>query len=341
MAQEDAWHERWARQLALDQVGEEGQRALGRATAAVVGAGALGSNSAELLARMGVGSIRVMDRDVLEPSNLHRQRVLGEADLDRSKAEALAERLHALVPSCKVEGIVEDVSPSNALGLLEGADIVVDGLDGMRARYVLNDACLELGVPWVYGGVVATGGMAAAFPAGGPCLRCLFPEMPAKGALPTCESEGIHPSVPAVVAGIQVAEATKLLLGQRPPPRLIALDLWSTEWRVVELSKRAGCPACGEGRRDFLAAGDRDTVTTLCGHGTVQISPATRRGPIDLDAKAEEWRGKGLSVRRAGPVLTLDLGESTLHLFASGRALVKGTTEAAKAKSVYARYVVK
>jgi len=341
MDEQDAWHDRWARQLPLDGFGEEGQRALGRATAAVVGAGALGSSSAELLARMGIGTVRVIDRDVLEASNLHRTRVLGAADIGRPKAEALAERLAALAPWCRVEGVVEDVTGSNALGLLQGADVVLDGLDGMRARFVLNDACLELGIPWVYGGVLAMGGLVATFPAGGPCLRCLFPEVPPDGSVPGCESEGVHPSAPSLVASVQVAQASRLLLDARPPPRLLAFDLGADDWRVVDIEMRQGCPACGQGRREHLAAGDRDIIVTLCGRGAVQISPSARRGPVDLDAKAAEWGAEGLAVLRRGPVLTLDMGETKLHLFASGRALVKGTTEQAVAKGMYTKYVLR
>jgi len=339
--QENAWRDRWARQLPLDGFGEEGQRALGRATAAVVGAGVLGSNSADLLARMGLGTVLVIDRDVLEASNLHRQRVLGAVDVGRPKAEALAERLSALAPWCRVEGVVEDVTGSNALGLLQGADVVLDGLDSMRARYVLNDACLELGVPWVYGGVLAMGGLVATFPAGGPCLMCLFPEGPRDGSVPTCESEGVHPSAPALVAAVQVAQASRLLLGLRPPPRLVAFDLAADDWRVVDIEMRQGCPACGQGRREHLAAAERDVIVTLCGRGSVQVSPSSRRGPVDLDARASVWAREGLAVSRHGPVLTLDLGAMQLHLFASGRALVKGTTEQAVAKGLYTKYVLR
>ncbi len=338
---EHAWEDLWSRQLPLESVGEEGQRALAKATVSVVGAGALGSNSAELLARMGVGTVRVVDRDVLEPSNLHRQRVLGEPDLGRPKAEAMAERLGALVPWSRVEGVVEDVTGSNALGLLQGSDVVVDGLDNMRSRYVLNDACLELGIPWVYGGVVATSGIVATLGGGGPCLRCLFPTVPRDGALPSCDTEGVHPSAPAVVAAVQVAQALRAVLGRDAPHRMLALDVWADEWRTVELARAEGCPACVQGRREFLTAAERDVVTTLCGRGVVQISPAERRGPVDLDARLEAWRAEGLTAWRTGPVLTLDLGEVRLHLFASGRAIVKGTAEHAVAKGTYTRYVLK
>jgi adenylyltransferase/sulfurtransferase len=282
MVEDDEWRERYLRQTVLAPIGEEGQRRLGGTTVAVVGAGALGSNSAELLVRMGFGHVRLIDRDVLELSNLHRT-------------------------------------------------------DNMSTRYVVNDACLELGVPWVYGGVVATGGLVAPLLPEGPCLRCLFPHPPEPGSLPTCESAGIHPSVPAVVASVQVAMASRLALDELDGPRLLALDIWSDEWRVIEIGARPDCPACAGGAREFLTGGPGETVTSLCGQDAVQIDPG-QHAHVDMEAKAREWEKVG-QVTRRGPMLVLDLGEVRIQLFPTGRALVKGTAEVAVAKSLYARYV--
>jgi len=337
MAADDPWHDRYSRQIALEPVGEEGQRRLGQATVTVVGAGALGSNSADLLVRMGIGRVRIIDRDVVEMSNLHRFRVLGDAHVGRSKADALAEELAAATPGTTIEALPEDLTAGNALALLEGADVVVDGLDNMETRYIINDACLELGIPWVYGGVVGTTGMEAPFPAGGPCLRCLFPDPPEPGALPTCESVGIHPSIPAAIAAVQVVHATRLLLGESVEGRLLTVDLWTDQWRTMDFGRRANCPACTRGSREFLASGAGDIATSLCGQNAVQINPP-QRASVDLDAKEREWAALG-KVTRSGSVLTLDLGNVRLQLFPSGRALVKGTAEVAVAKTVYARYV--
>jgi adenylyltransferase/sulfurtransferase len=337
MAIQDPYRERYARQLALDVVGEDGQRRLSEATVAVVGAGALGSNSAELLVRMGVGHVRLIDRDVVETHNLHRLRVLGDEHVGQSKATALAEVLEGLLVDANVEAVPEDMVAGNALALLEGADVVLDGLDNMDGRYLLNDACLELGVPWVYAGVVSTGGLVAPFPAGGPCLRCMFPEPPSPGLLPTCESAGILPSAPALVAAVQVSLASRFILGEVVPARMLALDLWSDDWRTVDFDRRAECPACVGGEREFLMAKDGEMVSTLCGQEAVQINPG-RTARIDMEAKAREWAAYG-EVSISGPVLTLDLGDTRLLLFPSGRALVKGTAEASVAKSLYARFV--
>lgn len=331
------WLDRFSRQTPLEGVGEEGQRRLGEATVAVVGAGALGSNSVDLLVRMGLGRVRVIDRDVVERSNLHRLRVLGDAHVGMSKAEALARALNDAVEGASVQALPEDLAPGNALALLEGADVVVDGLDNMQGRYLVNDACLELGIPWVYSGVVGAVGMEAPFPAGGPCLRCLFPEPPAPGVLPTCEGAGVHPSGPAAVAALQVAHATRFVLGGAVAPKLLMMDLWTDQWRTVDLGQRQDCPACVGGSREFLSSEAGEIATSLCGQDAVQINPP-ERARVDLDAKEREWARLG-RVTRSGPVLTLEVGDVRLQLFPSGRALVKGTAEVAVAKTMYARYV--
>lgn len=252
MAEGEDWKERFSRQIVLPQLGEEGQLALGEATVTIVGAGGLGSTSAETLVRMGLGRVRVIDPDVVELSNLHRVRIFGESDVGRSKVQVLAERLTGLIEGPIIDPVRQRLGPDNALDLLRGADVVLDGLDNIGDRYLLNDACLELDLPWIYGGVVATGGLVAPFLPGGPCLRCLFPEPPADGVLPTTATAGIHPSLPALVSSVQVAQATRIVLGQKDVPSLLAMDMWSDDWRVVELSRRQDCPACVGGRRDFL-----------------------------------------------------------------------------------------
>ena len=246
------WQERFSRQIVLPQLGEEGQLALGEANIVIVGAGGLGTTSAETLVRMGFGHVRVIDPDVVELSNLHRVRLYGESDVGRPKVEVLAERLTRLIEGPTIEPVREHLDPENVLDLLSGADVVLDGLDNMGDRYLVNDACLELDQTWVYGGVVATGGLVAPFHPGGPCLRCLFPEPPADGTLPTTATAGIHPSLPALVSSVQVALTTRIVLGQEERASLLAMDMWSDDWRVIALSRRKDCPACVGGRRDFL-----------------------------------------------------------------------------------------
>jgi adenylyltransferase/sulfurtransferase len=201
---------------------------------------------------MGVGNVRVIDSDIVELSNLHRVRMFREEDVGRPKAAVLASRLTELLRDASIDALVDELSPENALAVLEGSDVVLDGLDDMDARYVVNDACLELAIPWVYGGVVATSGLVSPFLPGGPCLRCLFPEPPMSGSLPSTETHGIHPSLPATVAAVQVSMATRILLGKGVDPVLLAMDLWSGEWRTVSLERREGCKACSQGLREFI-----------------------------------------------------------------------------------------
>ena len=255
MAEDDRWRDRYSRQLVLSPIGEAGQRRLGKARAVVVGAGGLGSNSADLLVRMGFGKVVLIDSDTVELSNLHRVRIYGEDDVGRAKVDVMKDRLGHHIEGDALETRQAHLDGGNALDLLRGTDVVLDGLDNMETRYIINDACLELGIPWVYGGVVATGGMVAPIPDDGPCLRCIFPNPPGPGVLPTTTTHGIHPALPAVVASIQVALASRFVLEGIPEPKMTAMDLWTDDWRVIRLIRRDDCPACVQGRREFLEGG--------------------------------------------------------------------------------------
>ena len=252
MVEDDKWRDRYSRQLALDTIGEEGQRKLGKTKVVVVGAGGLGSNSVDLLVRMGFGKVVLIDGDVVERSNLHRVRMFGDVDVGRSKVDIVQSRLGYHIDGANLETRKLHLDGGNAMDLLGGADVVLDGLDNMETRYIINDACLELGIPWVYGGVVATGGLVAPFPVGGPCFRCLFLDPPEPGALPTTSTHGIHPALPSLVASIQVALASRLVLEGIHDPNLTAMDLWSDDWRVIRLTRREDCPACIQGHREYL-----------------------------------------------------------------------------------------
>jgi adenylyltransferase/sulfurtransferase len=252
VSEEGKWRDRYSRQLVLASIGEEGQRRLGEASVVVVGAGGLGTNSVDLLVRMGFGNVLVIDDDKVDLSNLHRVRIFGEVDVGRSKVDILQYRLGHNIEGARLRTEKVRLVPENAVDLLAGADVVLDGLDNMGSRYVLNDACLDLGIPWVYGGVVSTGGLVAPFPVGGPCFRCLFPDPPGPGSLPTTETHGIHPALPSVVASIQVALASRFVLEGIGEPHLTAMDLWYDDWRVIRLTRREDCPACVQGDLGFL-----------------------------------------------------------------------------------------
>jgi len=245
--------DRYHRQVLLPQVGLEGQRRLRASRVCIIGLGALGTHVADHLARAGVGLLRLVDRDVPELTNLQRQSLFEEADVEEAtpKAIAAARRLRAVNRDAEVEPIVEDVTAFNIERLISDIDVVVDGSDNYELRYLLNDAALRRHVPWIYGGVVSTHGTTMTIlPGEGPCLRCLFPDPPPPGTAPTCDTAGVLGPAAAIIAAIQASEAIKLLLGHQAERNraLLGIDIWTLEWTRVDLPARnPDCPACAAG----------------------------------------------------------------------------------------------
>ncbi len=242
--------ERYSRHLLIAEFGAEGQRALLRSTALIVGCGALGSNLAGMLVRAGVGRVRIIDPDVLHRHNLHRQVLFDEDDVRarRPKAVAAAARLRRINPGVVVEEHVGRLGEDNVDALLQDVDVVLDGLDNFETRYLVNDACIRRGIPWVYGGVIATSGMTmTVVPGRGPCLRCAFPDPPPAGLLPTTDTEGVLTTAPATIAAIQASEAFKLLSGRGElNTRLLHVELWTATIRSLSLQRDPACAACGD-----------------------------------------------------------------------------------------------
>jgi len=333
--------QRYSRQTLLAELGREGQERLLQATLLIVGCGALGSHLANLAARAGIGRIRLADRDVVELSNLHRQVLFDERDAADSvpKAIAAARRLERVNRDVELEPHVVDVAPDNVASLAEGVDVVLDGTDNLETRYLLNDVCLELSVPWVYAGVVGTRGVTLTVrPGAGPCLRCLFPEPPPAGTLPTCDTVGVLGTAPALLASLQVTEAIKLLVDpERVGAQLLQIDLWRRSFRAVDVQRDASCPACAHGRRDFLLAEVTSWTTTLCGRNAVQVSPPSDAA-IDLERLAARL-ARGGTVRRDGYLLRFDVDGRELMVFPDGRAIVLSTTDESEARALYCRYL--
>jgi molybdopterin-synthase adenylyltransferase len=333
---------RYSRQELFAGIGRAGQERIRAATAVVVGSGALGSALAETLVRAGVGALRVVDRDFVEPSNLQRQSLFTEADAAAAlpKAVAAERRLRAINSDVRVEGVVADVTADNATALLAGADVVLDGSDNFEVRFLVNDVCVRDGIPWVYGACVGAYGLALAIrPRLTPCLRCLLEQMPAPGSGPTCDTAGVIAPVVQVVAGLQGAEALKLLAG-RPEALLhgvVTVDLWQGTFDVMDLRGRAPwCPACVEGRFDYAQQGGGATAV-LCGRGAVQLrAPLGTR--LDLPALASRLRGVG-EVKTNEYLLRFSADGHEMAVFGDGRAIVKGVDDAAHARALYARYI--
>jgi molybdopterin-synthase adenylyltransferase len=330
---------RYARQELF--LGTEAQGRLQAATAVVVGCGALGCAAATILARAGVGRLRLVDRDYVDLVNLHRQILFDEEDarVATPKAVAAATRLARANSTIAIEACVEDFTADSAPRLCAGADVIVDGLDNFEGRFLLNDLAVKLGVPWIYGAAVGSYGLAmAVLPGEGPCLRCLQEEPP-PGTTPTCDTVGIVASAPMMVASLEATEALKLLGGRRDLVRqqLVAIDLWPGTVQAIAIKRNASCPCCGARRFDYLDGERRRASTSRCGRNAVQLAaPAT--GAVDLAALAERLEGVGAVTRNEHLVRAL-LEEYELTIFRDGRAIVVGTPDLTEAREVYERYV--
>ena len=334
--------ERYSRQILFRGIGAEGQRKLNAARVAIVGCGATGSALAGLLARAGVGTLRIIDRDYVEPSNLQRQSLFDEKDAADSlpKAIAAAHKIATFNSHIMVEPKVDDLVPNNIEGLLEGMDLILDGTDNFETRYLINDYSVERCRPWIYSAAVGSYAVTLnVLPGETACLACIFPDSP-RGMVETCETSGILNSAVNLVASIAATEALKLLVGGTSTPQLrrtlLSFDLWTNEHAEISAVRpRPGCRACGE--RDFVhLAGEGRPHITLCGRNSVQIHE--RQRPIDFTELDRRLQAHG-TVRHNDFVLKFWHDPYEMTLFPDGRAIIKGTTDTAVARSLYARYV--
>ena len=331
--------ERYSRQILFRGIGPEGQRKLARSRVAIVGCGATGSALAGLLARAGVGTLRIIDRDYVEPSNLQRQSLFDESDAAESlpKAVAAARKISAFNSHIKVEAKVEDLVPANIEVLLEGMDLILDGTDNFETRYLINDYAVDRCLPWIYSAAVGSYVVTLnVLPRKTACLACIFPDSP-RGMVETCETSGILNSAVNLVASIAATEALKFLVGSSGMRlSLLSFDLWANDRAEIAADKpRPGCRACGE--RDFIhLAGEGRPHITLCGRNSVQIHE--RQRPIDFAEMDRRLQPHGM-VRRNDFVLKFWHEPYEMTLFPDGRAIIKGTTDTAVARSLYARFV--
>ncbi len=337
--------ERFSRQVRYQPLGAEGQAKLAAAHVVVVGCGALGSVSAMALARAGVGRLTLIDRDVPEWSNLPRQILFTEQDVRAGlpKAVVVAGRLREIDSRLHVEAEVADLTASTIGSLCAKADLIVDGTDNFETRFLINDFACREGAPWIYGGVIgAEGRVLAVVPGVTACLRCLIPEPPAPGSLPTCDTAGVIGPAVLVVGGVQAAEAIKLLVraNQPPPSQLLVCDLWESNWRTIDLSPlaAAGCGSCRGDDHPWLAGKSGTEVTVLCGQDAVQFRVGATRS-VDLEGLAARLGEVGqVTVNRWLLRAEVEPG-ITLSVFADGRLIVTGTRDPSRGRSIAARYV--
>jgi molybdopterin-synthase adenylyltransferase len=332
--------ERYSRQILFRGIGSAGQQKLSASRVAIVGCGAIGSALAALLARSGVGSIRIIDRDYVEASNLQRQSLFDEADASQSlpKAIAAARKIAAFNSQIVIEPQVADLTPANIDSLLGGVALILDGTDNFETRYLVNDFAVKNSLPWIYTAAVGSYGVTMnILPGRTACLACMFSDPP-HGALETCDTAGILNSAVNLAASIAATEAIKFLVGAEPQLRhtLLSFDLWCNERAEIAADKpRPGCPACDQHQFPHLSGEGRPHVT-LCGRNSVQIHE--RHRPIDLAQMSERLKSHG-TVKHNDFVLKFWHDPYEMTLFPDGRAIIKGTTDTAIARSLYARYV--
>jgi molybdopterin/thiamine biosynthesis adenylyltransferase len=352
---------RYHRQALLPVIGPAGQAKLAAARVLLVGCGALGTHLAEQLVRAGVGHLRIADRDVVELSNLQRQVLFDESDAANAvpKAAAAARRLGAINSTVTVDPLAVDVHSGNVAALagvgvggpvgggLGGVgespvDLILDGTDNAATRYLLNDLAVKHRIPWVYGACVATEGRAMPIlPDQTPCLRCLFPDPPAAGELPTCDTAGVLAAAAAVVASLQAVAAMQILLGASLQPRLHSIDVWTGVCRSIDLhGPGPHCPCCVQRQFPFLDAPPEASAAQLCGQDAVQIRPP-RPQRIDLPDLARRLAAAGRVEKSTFMVRCHLTGSSSLSLtvFPDGRSIVQGTRDPAQARSIVSRYL--
>ena len=346
MTQENSPLDRYVRQMRYPPLGEEGQQKLSQSRALVCGCGALGSVLANTLARAGVGNLRLVDRDFLETNNLQRQVLYDEQDVAAGipKAIAAQTRLQAINSEINIEAIVTDVDHTNIGDLLDQVDVIVDGTDNFETRFLLNDAALQFGIPWIYGGCIGAEGQTMTIvPGETPCLHCLMQGgPPPPGTTPTCDSAGILGPIVNVIASYQALEALKLLSGNQAAINrdLTVFEMWDNRIRQVKLDgllASADCPSCKQGERSWLNGQRGSHTAVLCGRNAVQLS-FPEQETLSLPQLEEKLTGLG-PVTRNQYLLRAEIEPYRITVFPDGRAIIGGTDDISEAKTVYARYI--
>jgi len=336
--------DRHSRSILFPGIGADGQEKIRRFSIAIVGVGAVGAAAAELAARAGVGRLTLVDRDVVEESNLSRQLLFDAEDAAciAPKATAAQVRLGEIAPDVTARGVVADLTAENARSLLAGHDLVVDGSDNFETRLLVSDAARMLDLPSIYAACVGEEGLVAvSVPGRTPCLRCYLEGLPPAGSAPTCDTAGIVPTLPPLVASAAITEALRMATGAEPSRGVLSLRVWKDGFRSVrsfeDARPREDCPVCSRRRFPALEGEGATEVVKLCGRRSVQVAPSARERP-DFDALEERLARVG-RVRRSPQLLNVDVEDVSLTIFSDGRCVVRGTEDPGRARGLYDRFV--
>lgn len=339
--------ERYSRQMRFYGIGETGQKKLLQSRVTLCGCGALGTVLANSLVRAGVGFVRIIDRDFIELHNLQRQVLFDETDVTSNlpKAEAAARKLRQINSNIQIDPIVTDIDHTNVEELCRDADLILDGTDNFEVRYLINDVAVKLKKPWVYGGAIGSIGQTMTIlPGLTPCLRCVIEGSPPPGMAATCETAGVLASTINVIASLQSTEAMKILTGKLDAinKELVYVDVWENEFRRFKISKlkdKVDCPCCNRGDFEWLSGNMGSHTTTLCGRNAVQVAHRTA-GQLNFGTLAESLKGvaKG-AVNHNKFMLRFAVDEHEFTVFPDGRAIIKGTSDIDKARTLYSKYI--
>lgn len=337
---------RFDRQVRFAPLGTAGQARLQSASVLVVGCGALGGSLAQMLARSGVGRLVLVDRDVVDLTNLPRQVLFEERHVGLPKVDAALETLARIGGPTRCEGHAVHLDHDNLPELAAGCEMLLDGTDNLATRYLVNDFCVSRDVPWIYAGVVGASGLVMpVLPGRSACLRCVFPDPPPPGSLPTCDTVGVLLPAVAAIAALQAGVALRWLGGDAQEraalePALLEIDVWELSTRQVAAERDPNCPCCGQRRFEFLDQPAEHSAVALCGRNTVQIRPRVERGTrVDLARIGAQVRASATNVRELGALLAFEVEGCRFTLFPDGRALIEGTGELERARSLYDRFV--
>ncbi|MDQ4050372.1 MAG: ThiF family adenylyltransferase [Thermoproteota archaeon] len=338
--------QRYSRQVMLEEIGFEGMEKIRNAKVCVVGAGGIGNPVATQLVAMGVGKVRIIDRDVIEVTNLHRQHLYTDDDIGRVKVEAAVERLRKLNPTVNVEPVPTSVTKYTAESLIKDFDIVIDALDSVDARYALNDACIKHNIPLVYAGALGMlGSVCTILPNKTACLRCIFPELNEE-EMPACSTEGVHPSILYLVSGIQVSETVKIITGREPTlaNNLLYIDLNELSFERIQMLRQEECPSCGIARKENEMANNELIIEELCGRDrgkrTWTVTPAEPT-PIDLNSMVKNAESLGYKVKTRGNlgITAIDSGRMSVSFLSSGAATIVGAKDKEDVVKIYKTFV--